>query len=140
MSKPPAKPVVMIDTLAAGKQPRDLTEDDWKDIADKVYRYAVVEDGQRYSEFVFGLYANYIDISADTLHGMISDSNYNSIKALADTIRNNAESLKQEEITETEYVEACLWLSLEAMVKLLSLSRQRPISGTELLSKVWSSY
>ena len=30
--------------------------------------------------------------------------------------------LKNEEITEAEFVEACLWLSLEAMVKLLSLS------------------
>ena len=119
-----------IDTLASGKQPGDLTEDDWKNIADKVYRYAVIEDGQRYSEFVFSLYANYIDISAETLHGMISDDKYDSIKDLAKTIRHNAELLQNEEITETAFIEACLWLSLEAMIKLLSLSLTVVI-GTE---------
>ena len=59
--------IFFIDVLASGKKASDLTKDDWKNIAVKVGKYAVLEEEQRYSEFVFALYANYIDISAETL-------------------------------------------------------------------------
>lgn len=112
--------IFFIDTLASGKKPGDLTEEDWKNIAGKVYKYAVLEDGQTYSEFVFTLYANYIDISADSLCGMVREQNLDSIREISDTLRKNSERLKSGEINETSYIEACLWLSLEAMIKLLS--------------------
>ncbi|MBR0342501.1 MAG: hypothetical protein IJH64_09745 [Oscillospiraceae bacterium] len=111
--------IYFVETLAAGKNPGDLTEDDWKSIADKVYKYAVLEEGQTYSEFVFTLYADYIDISIETLRGKASEKNLAAIKDLSDTIRSNTESLQKGEIDEVAYVEACLWLSLEAMIKLL---------------------
>lgn len=112
--------IFFIDVLASGKQPGELTEEDWKDIADKVCRYAIKEDGQRYSEFIFTLYADYISISVETLRGMVSPKMLESIQDRSDTIRQNTERLRQGEITETSYIEACLWLSLEAMIKLLS--------------------
>ena len=108
-----------IDALAAGKQPGDLTKEDWIGIADKVNRYAVLEEGQRYSEFVFSLYADYIDLSAETMRGSKSRQSLLSIKELANAIRKNAEKLRSEEINEASYIESCLWLSLEAMIKLL---------------------
>ena len=122
--------IFLIDTLASGKRPRDLTEEDWKNIAEKVYKYAVIEDGQQYSVFIFSLYANYIDISAETLRNVISDDKYDSIKGLAEAIRHNVELLQKEEITETAFIEDCLWLSLEAMIKLLS-SSLTCVVGTE---------
>lgn len=41
---------------------------------------------------------------------------------MAAAIRRNTELFHREKIKETDYVEACLWLSLEAMIKLLSTS------------------
>ena len=55
----------LIDTLASGKSPKELTKDDWQSIAEKVSKHAVLEEGQCYSEFVFTLYANYIDLSIE---------------------------------------------------------------------------
>ena len=113
--------VFLIDVLAAGKKPGELTKSDWKNIADKVYRYAVLEDGQKYSEFVFTMYANYIDLSAEMFRESITEKKLSSIKELSATIRDNTEKLKNEEIDEVQYVENCLWLSLEAMMKLLCI-------------------
>ena len=114
--------IFFLDTLAGGKSPKDLKEKDWKGIYSKVMHYAVLEEGQSYSEFVFSLYADYIDISAGVLHVKISEKSWAAIKELSAAIRRNTELLHKEEIKEADYVEACLWLSLEAMIKLLSTS------------------
>ena len=44
------------------------------------------------------------------------------VRALADEIRKNTEGLHSGELSETDYVEKCLWTSLEAMIKCLSMS------------------
>ena len=111
--------IFLIDTLASGKRPKDLTKEDWRSISDKVLQYAVLEEGQSYSEFVFTLYADYIDISADSWIEKINENNYEAIKGLSAAIRNNNKLLQKGEIKESDYVEECLWLSLEAMIKLL---------------------
>ena len=111
-----------IDTLASGKQPNELTNDDWKGIAGQVYKHTVLEDEQKYSKFIFSLYADYVDISADTLKEIISEKNYEAIKDLSKTLRENTEKLDKKEITEIAYIEAGLWVSLEAMIKLLACS------------------
>lgn len=111
-----------IDTLAKGKKPTDLKEEDWKNISDKVLHYAVLEDEKSYSEFVFSLYADYIDISADALKRCISPNSFTAIKEISTTIRQKTELLKKDNLKETDYVDACLWLSLEAMLKLLATS------------------
>ena len=127
--------IFLIDTLAAGKRPGELTAEDWKQIAEKVYQHAVVEDDRQYSLFVFSLYADYIDISADVVAekyrlfeaaegqdpGTAEQSNtIGAIREIAAALRRNAELLQSREISEVHYVEDCLWLSLEAMIKLLS--------------------
>ena len=112
--------IFFIDTLAAGKKPGDLTEEDWKNIAGKVYQYAVIDDGQGYSEFIFTTYANYIDTSAEIVQMYSSERTYKAIKELSNTLRHNTELLNKGEITETAYIEAGLWVSLEAMIKLMA--------------------
>lgn len=127
--------IFFLETLAAGKKPGELTEEDWKYIAGKVYKHAVIEDGQSYSEFVFTMYANYIDISAEKLSSVSDEQAQAAVKSIADSIRYNTERLREEEITETAYVESCLWLSLEAMMKLLALSLSFA-SGSEISTLV----
>ena len=114
--------IFLIDTLASGKRAKDLTKDDWINIAEKVSRYAICEDGQAYTEFVFTLYADYIHISVKRLEGIASEKSLAAITELEDTIRSKTALLRDGEIKETDYVEDCLWLSLEAMIKLLAAS------------------
>ena len=115
--------IFLIDKLAGGKDIEQLDEDDWREIAEKVSEYAVFSDGQQYSEFVFGLYADYIDLSAKALiQRNVSREKAEDVSALAKEIRHKTRLLQVGEISEPDYVEDCLWLSLEAMIKSLSLS------------------
>ena len=109
----------LIDTLASGKRPAEFTGEDWKRIAQNVSQYAIMDEGQGYGEFVFSLYAQYIELSAAALPGVVPEERRGAIDRLAKEIRTNLDQMKKGEITEPVCVEGCLWLSLEAMVKLM---------------------
>ena len=126
--------IFLVDTLASGKRPNELETEDWKRIAEKVSQYAILGTEQQYSEFVFTLYANYIDISVKALNLIASEQSTSSIGKLSAEIRSKTETLQNGEITETAYVEDCLWLSLEAMIKLLATylsAKLGPIIGED---------
>ena len=110
----------LIRTLASGKRPRELGKDDWKDIAEKVSQFAVLNDELSYSEFVFLAYASYIDSSVRLLCGLRASKETDGIKELSDMIRSRTEQFHGGELSEPNYIEDCLWLSLEAMIKLLA--------------------
>lgn len=122
--------IFLVQTLAEGKKPKDLTSEDWKIIAEKVSQYAVMSDGQQYSVFIFTLYADYIDASAEWLIGRAKgeaaakamDEAGACIKELSASIRFNTEQLQCGELSEVDYIEGCMWISLEAMIKLLACS------------------
>ncbi len=122
--------IFLIDTLASGADPKKMKPEEWGSIASKVSQYAVLEEGQSYSEFVFTLYADYIDLSAEGLSEFISKEALASIKSISSDIRSKTALLRQEAISESAYVDECLWLSLEAMIKLLS-SLLTMLIGTE---------
>ena len=124
--------IFLVDTLAARKNPKDIQPEEWANIANKVSEYAVLEENQCYSEFVFTLYADYIDLSAKSISGIISKESYSSIQSISSEIRSKSTLLREGKIAETAYVEDCLWLSLEAMIKLLSSSL------TSLIGKEYS--
>jgi len=109
--------IFLMDTLASGKHPKELGKEDWKSIVEKISQYAIFGTGQQYSEFIFTLYADYIDISAGVLK---SEQSVSSIRELSAEIRSKTKAMQNGEIAETAYVEDCLWLSLEAMIKLLA--------------------
>ena len=113
----------LIDTLASGKKAENLTKKDWGRIAQKVYHYAVTEDEQRYSAFVFTLYADYLEVSVNCFHTQnnVNSKRLQDISELSRKIQEKTEKLEEGSISEPNYVEDCLWFSLEAMVKLLSL-------------------
>jgi len=112
--------IFLMDTLASGKQPKDFSRSDWEEIGKKVSKYAVLEEGQSYCEFVFTLYAVYISNSAKAFSAFLPKERSDPIQKLADGIRSDTELFQNGRLTESEYVENCLWSSLEAMVKLLS--------------------
>lgn len=111
--------------LLGGKKPEDISQEKWKDIAADVIDKAVLMDGQSYSVYVFGLYEEYIELSANVLRGQTNNSkrqeDIDSISALALDLRGKKEQLYHGEISETDYVEDCLWISFEAMIKCLSV-------------------
>ena len=118
--------IFLIDALASRGNDRNKKLD-WKSIAENVSQYAILEEGQLYSEFVFSLYADYIDISAKSLDkaskamGLgIEKERTDAIRALSTELRDNSARLRSGQLSEGEYVEAELWIALEAMVKLLS--------------------
>ena len=114
--------IFLIDTLLSGKKPEELKKEDWFNIADNVSQYAVMKDGQAYSVFVFSMYADYIDASAKVYQKVKApEDKVKAIKAIASELRQNAELLQSGELSEVEYTEKCLWVSLEAMIKCLSL-------------------
>lgn len=114
--------IFLIDTLLSGKKPEELKKEDWFNIADNVSQYAVMKDGQAYSVFVFSMYADYIDASAKVYQKVKApEDKVKAIKAIASELRQNAELLQSGDLSEVEYTEKCLWDSLEAMIKCLSL-------------------
>ena len=120
--------IFLVETLASGKKPEDLSGDDWRSIAEKVSRYAILEEGQRFSEFVFGLYADYIDLSAKSVSPVVKKEQLAALYQISKEIRHNMELLRDDSLSESVFVDNCLWLSLEAMIKLLSLSLASALS------------
>ena len=120
----------LVETVLTGrKKPSEFSSEDWRNVAYNVARYAILPDGQSYSVFVFTLYADYIDLSVTYLCNRIPESSkaametsFASIRDIATAIRDNSDCLQEGSITESAYVESCLWLSLEGMIKLLSAS------------------
>lgn len=112
-----------LEKFLQGKAPQDLTRADLAEIADRVTDFAVLMDGRDYSVFVFEQYARYIEFSAKLLAARSdarSTDQIGSILAVSQEIRNNSRKLHDGEISEPEYIEACLWLSLEAILKCFS--------------------
>lgn len=112
-----------LEKFLQGTVPLDLTKADLAEIADRVIDIAVLMDGQDYSVFVFEQYARYIDLSAKLLAARSdarSADQIESILAVSKKLRSNSQKLQNGEITEPEYVEDCLWLSLEAILKCFS--------------------
>lgn len=121
--------IFLVDKLATGKSASALTEDDWKDIAAKVSKYAILEEGQTYSEFVFNLYADYIDTSVKVLEGCVREERLKEIRDISKKLRSLSKQMQKKTITEPAYVEECLWLSLEGMMKLLSSLLSSKLEG-----------
>ncbi|MBO6284201.1 MAG: hypothetical protein J6M63_09770 [Pseudobutyrivibrio sp.] len=111
----------ILSKLTKGKNIRAFSKDDWADIAEAVSQYAIFRDGQEYSIIIFNLYADYIDASVDYLKRLgVSKEKCAAVSMIAEQVRNLSENMMSNIISEIDYTEACLWLLLEAMIKLLS--------------------
>ena len=111
--------------LLRGKKPKDITQEEWKDVAADVIDKAVLMDGQSYSVYIFDLYEKYIETSANVLRRRTKSTkrqeDIDSISDLASDLREKKEQLRNGEISEVDYTEDCLWISFDAMTKCLSV-------------------
>lgn len=119
----------VVKRIANGQDPRKFTERDWEEIVKESSIEATSIDDNTFSAGVFMAYADYIGISAENIKNAIAGKSYEAILALSDEIRNKTELLRTGNIQEAVYVEECLWISLEAMIKLFSSL------GTAVISK-----
>lgn len=106
--------------IASGKRPSSFDTDDWKEIAHAVSEYAVLLDGEQYSIFVFRLYEKYIRASAEMIARLASPETVETIMSLADELHSKEVLFRNGELSEVAYTEDCLWISLEAMIKLIA--------------------
>ena len=110
--------------LRGGKKPGELTDEDWKGIANEVINKAVLMDGQSYSMYIFDLYAEYIEHSAGVLRKIIIDPEkqyqIDTIEALSGELKSKKKQLETGAITEASYTEDCLWIALDAMIKCMA--------------------
>lgn len=111
----------IIGKMISGKDPKDFTKDDWKDILEITADHGVLMDPQKYTEDVFELFAVYIDVSVDINEKYVNGNNAREIKGIAKEIRAMTKRLEDDEIREADYVDRCLWSSFEAMIKLLAV-------------------
>ena len=112
--------VSIINKVSGGKEVKEFTEDDWKEISGTVIENTVLMDEMKYSKMVFLTYADYIDASAVSISRFASEDKVEAIKTLSSEIRAKSEALDRGEIAETAFIEDCMWIALEAMVKLLA--------------------
>lgn len=106
--------------FSTGKSPLSFIKDDWKDIANDVSEYAILIDDQEYVVFVFGMYEKYIRASLDYIRTFAKEKDVLAIETLANELCIKSEMLKNGDLEEVSYIEDCLWICLEAMLKLLS--------------------
>ena len=113
--------IAVLKKIATDKvMPKAFTKEDWAQIAESVKDVAIYMDDRDYSLFVFGLYTDYVRGSAGYFQGIAPQEKIDAINALADELQEKANLLKAEIISEVAYTEDCLWICLEAMIKLLS--------------------
>ena len=106
--------------IADGKKPAEFEKSDWAEIAKGISEYAILQSDSEYSLFVFNLYERYIRYSANTIRVKVPEKICDAIIALADELSAKGDSFTKGAISEIKYTEDCLWISLEAMIKLLA--------------------
>lgn len=109
-----------LDNIAEGNKVSELTQDDWKGIANTVSKYAVLMDDDSYSLFVFRAYEKYIRGSVEQIRFNVSPETAALILGLADELHEKDTLFIDGQISEVTYIEDCLWISLEAMMKLIA--------------------
>ena len=112
--------IALVEQIASGKNPKDFTEEDWAKIAEKVSDGAIKIDAKDYSIFVFNLYAENISNAAKVYEKLLTDKAKVSLERIIEDINIASEGLMSGSISEVEYIERCLWLSLEGLLKLIS--------------------
>lgn len=112
----------VLQKYANGKNIKDFSNDDWKSIAKAVSDYAILPDDQQYTIFIFDLYYKYIDYWIRQMEDTASEKTLEAICSLAEELLEKKTNLLDGNISEVVYIEDCLWICLEAMIKLLAAS------------------
>ncbi len=116
-----------------GKIPAKYDKEDWREVTNSVIDIAVIKDGELYTEYVFGLFSKFLDESLKAFGVNASKDTKEAIKALSKELTSKTKALKAEEITEAQYIEDCMYICLDAMMKLIAAfaSSKIKIEGVE---------
>lgn len=98
----------------------ELSKDDWMDILKEVDDTVLLSDASSFCVYVFKGYADYIEYSVKLIEAYSSEKTVNSISMLSQELRGKTEEYESDRLSEVKYTEECLWISLEAMIKLLA--------------------
>lgn len=112
--------LAVLKKIASGKSLASFDAEDWKELAHTVSEYAILLDGKKYSIFVFWLHGKYIRASAASIQGFVSYETVEAIKKLADELHDKETLFKNGGLSEVNYTEDRLWISLEAMIDLIA--------------------
>ena len=112
--------VAIMNKIQSGKFPTDFNAEDWDDVIDYISDVAVKADETTYSAYVFMLYAQFIEASVWQMSEKLADEKQSAILNLSNELKARTEQLANEKLGEVDYIEGCLWICLEAMIKLLS--------------------
>ncbi|MDY3015478.1 MAG: hypothetical protein SOR61_09975 [Evtepia sp.] len=112
--------LAVLKKIASGKSPSSFCTEDWKELIHAVSESVILRNDQTYSVLVFQLYEKYIRGSAVMISRCTSQKTIESIKKLADELHDKEILFKHEDLTEVDYIEDCLWISLDAMIKLIA--------------------
>lgn len=110
----------IIGKITSGKNPEEFSEEDWKDIAETIAEYAILADGRSYTIFVFETYADYLASFVEVLKGRISPKVSASLLELVREIHDLSRKLEDDIISEPDYVENCLWICFEGVLKVIA--------------------
>lgn len=112
--------LAVLKKIASGKSLSSFDTNDWKELTHAVSDYAIVLDDEQYSISVFQLYEKYIRASAEMLVRLAPHETVEAIMKLADELHGKEVLFRNGELAETAYTEDCLWISLDAMIKLVA--------------------
>ena len=109
----------ILQRIGQGQDLKSFSKEDWKDILSETGQISILLDEQKYTVFVFMLYEKYIRYSADCLSEFYPEK-AQRINLVADELKQEHIKFYEGLISEPIYVEDCLWISLDAMIKLLA--------------------
>ncbi len=112
--------LAVLKKIAGGKTPSSFNKEDWMELGHAVSEYAILLDGEQYSIFVFQLYEKHIRASAEMIARLAPPETVETVMSLADELHSKETLFRNGQLSEVAYTEDCLWISLEAMIKLIA--------------------
>ena len=104
-----------------GKIPAKYDKEDWREVTNSVIDISVIQDGESYTEYVFDLFSKCLEESVKALGVNASKDTKEAIKALSKELTSKTKAWKAEEITEAQYIEDCMYICLDATMKMIAL-------------------
>lgn len=97
-----------------------FSDEDWNDIAQSVFKYAVVTDAKNYCKLVFVLYRQSIEYALEKMRSNAEDDSVKRIKEIVKQLKKNEDRLDKGTISKVAFVDDDLWLCLEAVFIVLA--------------------
>lgn len=106
--------------LGQGGSVTELTKDDWNEILGNAAEKAGVIDPKDYSLMVFDLYKKSISFAIEPMRANASESVLNRLEEIVTTMDEYSEGLEAGAMPEAKFIEENLWLSLEAILLVMT--------------------